>query len=303
MDTDALIADFAARIRSNQILPVLHPPFGLDRREEPEPEPEPQPRPALSEAQVSSVETMLMAAVASALHKMRRYGRTATDQIIREAMSNAVKEQCAAVLESANAQIAATKAKDKSREKAKEKRAKARKALADELRSARSRLRMLNTVIERSDEIAGKMVEEKARAHRKVWADRLRAAKSRLQRLKEAVDKEVMAISGTPVSFSGSYPDVPAPTITPDKDGIGLPSAPGIYFLWKGDKIDYVGKSIRLCNRLKLGSHHVLDVEHRISYILMCESELTWAECYYIGVARPVSNFGLMASHRQKAKE
>ncbi len=96
---------------------------------------------------------------------------------------------------------------------------------------------------------------------------------------------------GGQIIFPNRYPPVPSLMLTPD-----LPKASGIYFLWLGNGIDYVGQARRLRDRLRLGAHHVLTAAHRVSFLTFPRKELNWAECYYIGLTRPPKNFGQRAA-------
>lgn len=96
------------------------------------------------------------------------------------------------------------------------------------------------------------------------------------------------------------YPDVPRVTVPPSPNGEGLPQRSGIYFLWDGNKVDYVGRSQDINARVTLQRHHVLRPHHRISYVVMNSAELSWAEAFYIGVLRPMKNFGKHATHRRR---
>lgn len=93
------------------------------------------------------------------------------------------------------------------------------------------------------------------------------------------------------------YPDVPGASIEPSLFGNGLPESPGVYFLWREGVVDYVGKSVNLKNRLRLNTHHVLKDYHLISWLQWERAELDWTEAFYIGVCRPLKNFGLNAAH------
>lgn len=99
---------------------------------------------------------------------------------------------------------------------------------------------------------------------------------------------------------ANGYPAIPKPTVAPSATGGNLPYTSGIYFLWNGDSVEYVGQTKYLCDRLKLGRHHILQEEHSISFVVINRKELTWAECYYIGICKPRLNFGRMASHYEE---
>ena len=95
------------------------------------------------------------------------------------------------------------------------------------------------------------------------------------------------------------YPPVPKPDIYPSEDGKGIPETSGVYFLWKGEEVVYVGKSVNLNGRLRVGGHHRLEHCHRISFVETEYRILDWAECFYIGILQPYDNFGKGASHRR----
>lgn len=89
-----------------------------------------------------------------------------------------------------------------------------------------------------------------------------------------------------------AYPPVPQPTIAPSRDGDGLPAACGVYFFWREGRVEYVGKSVNIKGRARVGRGHLaLADHHRISFILVDAAVLNFAECFYIGVLRPVLNF------------
>jgi hypothetical protein len=189
--------------------------------------------------------------------------------------------------------------------KAKELRQKARSDLALELRQARQRLRDLRKPLIAAE--ATFAVE--LRRMRKEVADDIRASRKRAAELRafartleDKVANEVRELwerlSSEAISRSelerraGKYPGVPQPMVDATPTGEGLPPTSGIYFLWEAEKVVYVGKSIRLCNRLRRPGHHVLAAGHRISFVLIPVAELDWAESFYIGVLRPELNFG-----------
>jgi hypothetical protein len=183
------------------------------------------------------------------------------------------------------------------------KRKEARKKLAKELKSARTKLRSLKYVAIQAEHDVEIQINKRAREIRQEWATRLKSAKERLRRLKIECSRTSnrWKAKAQPVideaRASRLYPDIPAPTIAPTRQAYGLPDSPGIYFLWKGDAIEYVGKSICLSRRLILGNHHVLNADHLISFLFMDSKELNWAECFYIGLVRPKLNFGQNTSH------
>jgi hypothetical protein len=186
----------------------------------------------------------------------------------------------------------------------KNKRAIARKSLADELRDARKKLKKIKLNAENEEKILRKKTAEE------IWLSRKRLRELNAKLL--LVPREVKAVMtrayeseinhATLKDFSASYPSVPAPTYVPDEYGnSGIPICSGIYFVWDGDVVVYVGQSINLNSRVLL-SHEKINANHRISIIVMEKYFLTWAENYYIGALRPQSNYGNAASHNKYKK-
>ena len=134
-------------------------------------------------------------------------------------------------------------------------------------------------------------------------ACRLTTAKTRLKHLRseyERVSKQIhieFSDHLKEATLNELYPEVPLPWLAPSDTGDMLPTEAGVYFFWKDGVIEYVGRSKNLCNRVRLGTHHVLRKDHQISFLPFEERVTTWAECYYIGVVRPMLNFGKMGSH------
>jgi len=157
----------------------------------------------------------------------------------------------------------------------KDKRKKARKALSDELRSSRNKLKQLNFEIVNAEKIAKRQVTKKCLEERKLWAKRLSSAKERLIKICETHERESLAWADNVKSIIDKsllcnlYPDVPLPTFKPNKEGYSLPAASGVYFLWSRDEIEYVGQAKKLCQRLRLGNHHILRPDHLISFVFI----------------------------------
>lgn len=85
------------------------------------------------------------------------------------------------------------------------------------------------------------------------------------------------------------YPPPPPPSVAPSKKGEGLPDAPGIYFVWEGEEIVYVGLSRRLCQRAKLGHRNIREGD-RLSFLRFPDEDLERIEAFYIGVIYPKRN-------------
>lgn len=182
-----------------------------------------------------------------------------------------------------------------------------RAQLASEMYWARKRLRELKWKINHMEEVVQEEIAAERRAERKQWANRMRQTRKNYEVLKQRFDRHgsdlskiVATYAGSPDDTPAQYASVPMPELFPHPEGLGLPYSAGIYFLWKDGAVEYVGKSIRLAHRVRLGTHHVLRAGHQISFLLCDPSSLDWAECYYIGVCRPKKNFGLSAAHRRE---
>jgi len=132
---------------------------------------------------------------------------------------------------------------------------------------------------------------------RKSWslADELRSTKKALAKERQKSTELERALSVARLQAScgnAEYPAVSMTFVDPSAHGKSLPPSSGIYFLWEGDIVKYVGQSVRLNNRLRLGHHHILSAHHRISFVPIEVRMLDWAECHYIGLLRPSLNFG-----------
>ena len=105
---------------------------------------------------------------------------------------------------------------------------------------------------------------------------------------------------GLVVQKADEYPSVPLPMLKLNKSKPkDVPSDPGVYFLWDDTSkaVLYVGQSVNLRNRMR--SHHVIRDGDYISWIQFKRNrspegshKLLCAEAYYIGILKPVLNFG-----------
>jgi hypothetical protein len=92
-----------------------------------------------------------------------------------------------------------------------------------------------------------------------------------------------------------SFAPVPPPLLDADqimKNGKAVPNQSGIYFIWSGPVVAYVGQSINLAWRL-LG-HERLRRGDKISYLCIDSNELFYHEAFYIGICRPSRNSNIM---------
>jgi hypothetical protein len=93
------------------------------------------------------------------------------------------------------------------------------------------------------------------------------------------------------------YPDIPEPTQLACLKPTGIPRSPGVYFVWRDERIIYVGRSINLCQRVTLYHEKIQQGDH-VSWLEFCLPDLNFAECFYIGVARPYLNFSNTIKHQ-----
>ena len=84
---------------------------------------------------------------------------------------------------------------------------------------------------------------------------------------------------------------VPPPLLRADEimtNGTAIPNKSGIYFIWEGPLVAYVGQSNNLAQRLLKHPH--LKPDDKISYLCIDNSELFHHEAFYIGICRPWRN-------------
>jgi hypothetical protein len=96
---------------------------------------------------------------------------------------------------------------------------------------------------------------------------------------------------------------VPPPLLRADEimiNGTAVPNKPGIYFIWEGPLVAYVGQSNNLAQRLLKHPH--LQPDDKISYLCVDSSELFYHEAFYIGICRPLRNGGLKQYQKYQPK-
>jgi len=99
--------------------------------------------------------------------------------------------------------------------------------------------------------------------------------------------------------ISNGYRKIPTPTIVPTFEGIGLPDRPGIYFVFNGGILMYVGQSNCIQRRARLGHGKIFETD-LLSYLECPIDALNFVECFYIGIGQPWRNFnGLYANSTQ----
>lgn len=173
--------------------------------------------------------------------------------------------------------------------------------VTSKLHRARGRLSQLTRII---NPMEAKLIPGiNAKGIRDRHAEQLKHARVLLQQLRSKTLEELLRHpQGVHYDLHrAQYPQVPTENhIPPTQFGEGIPEIPGVYFLWDKGVVDYVGQSINLSNRLRLGSHHVMQPHHTITFIRAFAADLDWTESFYIGICRPDKNFGLhRAKHRK----
>lgn len=98
-----------------------------------------------------------------------------------------------------------------------------------------------------------------------------------------------LAKAATACECPDAPPSPPSATVSVDAARVAFKGFSGVYFLWLGDKIDYVGRAN--CISTRLGpSHHKLDDRHRVSIVKTTISDSWIVEPYYIWRYRPRLN-------------
>jgi hypothetical protein len=135
-----------------------------------------------------------------------------------------------------------------------------------------SRVRLSNAQVQEHSQLV--------KESRRKLAGELRAARKRLRELKTMESQH-----------PNGFAPVPAPLLDADqiiRNGTAVPNKSGVYFIWEGPLVAYVGQSINLAQRLL--NHPQLQPDDKISYLLIDRSELFYHEAFYIGLCRPSRN-------------
>ncbi len=93
-------------------------------------------------------------------------------------------------------------------------------------------------------------------------------------------------------NWSWSYPPIPPKAVRASSAGEGLPTCPGVYFIWRNGGLAYVGQSKCVRGRCNLAQHEHLQSGDEISWLPFPQSDVLIAESFYIGIGRPWANFG-----------
>jgi len=113
----------------------------------------------------------------------------------------------------------------------------------------------------------------------------------KMQKLDKAISlyrkiKPVRVYSRHPIT----YPEVPTDKFSIEDPSV-IPDISGIYFVWLHDICEYVGQSKNIRNRVCSKGHAKITLADQISYLPFEQSDLNFAESYYIGIMRPRRNF------------
>lgn len=149
------------------------------------------------------------------------------------------------------------------------------------VRTKKQELRKLNDALHASNED-----KIKSEVQRRIRHFKLKAT-SEERRARKAMYKALDMIKHR------DYPRVPTEEyVHANATGEGVPEICGVYFVWEGDIVAYIGQSINLQKRLRtVGHNHVRDGD-RVSWLEFSEQDLDFAESFYIGICRPHRNFG-----------
>lgn len=156
----------------------------------------------------------------------------------------------------------------------------------------------IKKAIELRDELS--RLDELKRQWRKSVADELQSARKKKNKVSREYVELRQQLNAAAFDFrkytegavtKHGFDPVPKPSIVFDGEGTGLPSQSGVYFAWQNDVVQYVGQSINLNSRCK-HHHHKLQQGDVLSYVLVAEEQLNFAEAFYIGILKPTRNFG-----------
>jgi hypothetical protein len=102
-------------------------------------------------------------------------------------------------------------------------------------------------------------------------------------------------------THDGPYQNVPPPMCSAPSDSkeTDVPAKSGVYFVWCGSLVEYVGQSVCLSNRANIANHQNIHDGDELSWLEYPRGQLDFAESYYIGVCCPRRNFGKNAAWRK----
>jgi hypothetical protein len=107
----------------------------------------------------------------------------------------------------------------------------------------------------------------------------------------------------TGTSKGEEYPVVPLPSLTIARRTYGryrddgmVPDMPGVYFIWKDEKVVYVGTARILSRRLLGGHEHARNGDQCSWLVITDDTKRVCAEAWYIGLLQPERNIaGMLA--------
>ena len=132
---------------------------------------------------------------------------------------------------------------------------------------------------------------------RRALVNELKSDRKRLRQLK----KEIAHAEATVLTAASGHCDlhqfglVPAPMVEASDLAEGVPDFSGIYFVWAGGKVVYVGQSVKLSGRCAIRYHTQILPGEMLSWVPEPLPRLNYAESFYIGILRPERNFGRRA--------
>jgi hypothetical protein len=136
----------------------------------------------------------------------------------------------------------------------------------------------------------GENAEKLRREWRKEVANELRTARAELKEMRREIqNNQLFTEDQKKLCKQFNYPLPPTETVK-FSTGKNLPTVSGIYFGWRGGHVMYVGQSISIQRRCNIFNHGKLYPGDELSWLEFPESELMWAESFYIGVCRPPRN-------------
>jgi len=75
-----------------------------------------------------------------------------------------------------------------------------------------------------------------------------------------------------------------------------IPCASGVYFFWRQQQPFYIGQAKILSRRLRC--HDMKEYADEIAWLVCGEDKLNFFESFYIGILRPIANFGAIEEIR-----
>lgn len=138
-------------------------------------------------------------------------------------------------------------------------------------------------------------LEKRRKEARLELAEELKSGRARLAQLNKHIDALIgflNAFAGNLLDRAPEYPPSPRAMVPATATGDGLPKVSGVYFVWSGDLLVYIGQSGNIAARARLKVHRNIREGDWLSWLPFQPQELNWAECFYIGIHRPILNFG-----------